>query len=169
MFSSVRIWSYSGPHFPTFGPNRKRCGVSIRIRSKCGKMRTRITPNTVLFHAVQLSQKKKKNQATPTTTTTTTTTIKRSKTIQDKIVISKLILCVCGFIFKVLQSFSCSLLYQISETKDVFLIIQHDIFCNYYQHVQESWRRDTYQRFFSIDIISTLIVTPKKSISSFPF
>ena len=31
---NVPIQSYSGPHFPAFG------------RSECGKMRTRITPNT---------------------------------------------------------------------------------------------------------------------------
>ena len=41
---SVRIRSYSGPHFPVFGLNN--------IQSKCGKIRTRITPNTVNFHAV---------------------------------------------------------------------------------------------------------------------
>ena len=39
---SVRIWSYSGPHFPVF----------FRIQSECGKMRTRITPNMVTLHAV---------------------------------------------------------------------------------------------------------------------
>ena len=48
----VRIWSYSGPHFPTFGLNTKRQGVSLRIQSESGKMRTRITPNTDTFHAV---------------------------------------------------------------------------------------------------------------------
>ena len=40
---SVYIRSYSGPHFP-----------SLRIRSECGKMRTRITPNTDTFHAVNV-------------------------------------------------------------------------------------------------------------------
>ena len=49
---SVRIRSYSGPHFPAFGLNREIYGVSLRIQSKCGKMRTRITPNTDTFHAV---------------------------------------------------------------------------------------------------------------------
>ena len=49
---SVRIRSYSGPHFPTFGLNTERYSVSLRIQSKCGKMRTRITPNTDTFHAV---------------------------------------------------------------------------------------------------------------------
>ena len=37
---SVRIRNYSGPHFPAFGLNTE---------SKCGKMRTRITPNTDTF------------------------------------------------------------------------------------------------------------------------
>ena len=52
---SVRIRSYSGPHFPTFGLDRDRCSVSLRIQSECRKMRTRITPNTDTFHAVPLS------------------------------------------------------------------------------------------------------------------
>ena len=38
---SVRIRSYSGshfsPHFPAFGLNTGRYGVSLRIQSKCGK------------------------------------------------------------------------------------------------------------------------------------
>ena len=50
----VRIWSYSGPHFPPFGLNTERCGVSFRIQSKCGKIRIRITPNTDTFHRVYL-------------------------------------------------------------------------------------------------------------------
>ena len=49
---SVRIQSYSGPHFPTLELNTERYGVSLRILSKCGKMRTRITPNTDTFCAV---------------------------------------------------------------------------------------------------------------------
>ena len=48
----VRIWRYSGMHFPTFGLNTERYRVSLRIQSECGKMRTRITPNTDAFHAV---------------------------------------------------------------------------------------------------------------------
>ena len=48
----VRIRSYSGPHFLTFGLNTERYGVSRRMQFKCGKMRTRITPNTYTFHAV---------------------------------------------------------------------------------------------------------------------
>ena len=42
----VCIWSYSGPHFLALGLNAERYSVSLRIQSKCGKMRTRITPNT---------------------------------------------------------------------------------------------------------------------------
>ena len=46
---SVRIRSYSGPHFPAFGLNTEK---SLRIQSKCGKMRTRITPNTDTVYPV---------------------------------------------------------------------------------------------------------------------
>ena len=46
---SVRIRSYSGPYFPTFGLNMERYGVSQFV---CGKMRTSITPNTNTFQAV---------------------------------------------------------------------------------------------------------------------
>ena len=49
---SVRIRNYSGPHFPAFGLNTERYGVSLRIQSECGKMRTRITLHTYTFHAV---------------------------------------------------------------------------------------------------------------------
>ena len=51
---SVHIRSYSGPHFPAFGLNTERYSVSLRIQSECGKMRTRITPNTDTFYAVLL-------------------------------------------------------------------------------------------------------------------
>ena len=49
---SVRIRSYSGPYFPAFGLITERYGVSLRIQSKCGKIRTRITPNTDTLNAV---------------------------------------------------------------------------------------------------------------------
>ena len=52
---SDRIRSYSGPHFPVFGLNMERYGVSLRIQSECEKMWTRITPNTDTFHAVECS------------------------------------------------------------------------------------------------------------------
>ena len=44
---SVRIRSYSGLYFATFGLNTERSPYS----PKCGKIRTRITPNTDTFHA----------------------------------------------------------------------------------------------------------------------
>ena len=47
---SVRIWSYSGPHFPVFGLNTER--YSLRTQSECGKMRTRVTSNTDTFYAM---------------------------------------------------------------------------------------------------------------------
>ena len=53
----VRIWRYSGQFFPTFELNTKRHGVSLRIQSECGKMWTRVTPNTDAFHAVIRMQK----------------------------------------------------------------------------------------------------------------
>ena len=48
----VRIRSYSGRPFPAFGLNTERYGVSLHIQSKCGKMLTRVTPNTDTFYAV---------------------------------------------------------------------------------------------------------------------
>ena len=41
---SAYIRSYSGPYFPAFQLNR--------IQSECGKIPTRITPNTDTFYAV---------------------------------------------------------------------------------------------------------------------
>ena len=32
---SVRIRSYSGPHFPVFGLNTERYGVSLHFKSEC--------------------------------------------------------------------------------------------------------------------------------------
>ena len=49
---SVRIRSYSGPHFPAFWLNLERYEVSLCIQSECGKMGTRITPNMHTFYAV---------------------------------------------------------------------------------------------------------------------
>ena len=51
---SIRIWSYSGPHFPAFGLNTDRYEVSLRIQFQCRKMRTRISPNTDTFYAVYI-------------------------------------------------------------------------------------------------------------------
>ena len=52
---SVRIRSYSGPYFSAFRLNTESYGVSLRIQSECGKIRTRITPNTDTFYAVSES------------------------------------------------------------------------------------------------------------------
>ena len=53
----VRIWSYSGSHFSCIFPHtdwirREYLFVFSLNSGKCGKMRTRITPNTDTFHAV---------------------------------------------------------------------------------------------------------------------
>ena len=52
---SVRIWCYSGPHFPAFGLSTERYGVSLRIQSECRKMRTRITLDTNTSHAINVT------------------------------------------------------------------------------------------------------------------
>ena len=52
---SILIWSYSGPHFPTFGMNT----VRYCIQSECGKMRTRITPNLDTSYAVKTAYSNK--------------------------------------------------------------------------------------------------------------
>ena len=55
---SVRIRSYSGPHFPRIFPHSdwiRRDSISpysVRMRENAGKMGTRITPNTYTFYAV---------------------------------------------------------------------------------------------------------------------
>ena len=49
---SVRIRRFSGPYSPAFGLNTERYSVSLRIKSECGKIRTRKTPNTDNFHAL---------------------------------------------------------------------------------------------------------------------
>ena len=51
---SVRSRSYSGPYFLAFGLNTERCSVSLLIQSECGKIRTRITPNTDTFYRVEI-------------------------------------------------------------------------------------------------------------------
>ena len=52
---SVRIQSFSGPYFLAFGLHTERYGVSLRMQSKCEKIRTKKTPNTVTFHAMQIN------------------------------------------------------------------------------------------------------------------
>ena len=49
---SVCIRSFSSPYFPSFGLNTERYSLSLRIQSKCRKIRTKKTPNTDTFHAV---------------------------------------------------------------------------------------------------------------------
>ena len=51
---SVSIQSFSGPHFYTFGLNMERYYISLRIQSKCRKIRTRKTLSTDTFHAVKI-------------------------------------------------------------------------------------------------------------------
>ena len=48
---SVGIRNYSGPYFPAFGLNTERYGVS-EYQFECRKMRTRVTYNTDIFHAM---------------------------------------------------------------------------------------------------------------------
>ena len=50
--NSSRIRSYSVPYFPKFGLNTERYFVYLRIQSECGKIRTRITPNTDTLYAM---------------------------------------------------------------------------------------------------------------------
>ena len=53
---SVCIRGYFGPHFPIFELNTERYGVSLRIQSECGKMRTRIIWNTDTYYTVVFSR-----------------------------------------------------------------------------------------------------------------
>ena len=55
---SVRIQSFYGPYFPAFGLNTDTYSVSLHFQSKCGKIRTRKTPNTDTFHALRNTWKK---------------------------------------------------------------------------------------------------------------
>ena len=48
---SVCIRNYSDSYFPAFGLNDSD-SVSLRIQSECGKILTRMTPNTDTFYAV---------------------------------------------------------------------------------------------------------------------
>ena len=52
---SARIGSFSGPYFSVFELNTNRYEISVRVQSKCGKIRTRKTPNLDTFHVVVLS------------------------------------------------------------------------------------------------------------------
>ena len=48
----VRSWCEL---FPAFGLNMDTYRVSLRIHSECGEIRVRSTPNTITFHAVDVS------------------------------------------------------------------------------------------------------------------
>ena len=48
---NVHSWSYSDPHFPAFGLNTERYVFEV-ILVRIGKKRTRTTPHTIPFHAV---------------------------------------------------------------------------------------------------------------------
>ena len=73
---SVRSRSFSGPYFPAFRLNTGRYSVYLRIQSKCGKIRTRITTNTDTFHTVR---KRSKNTTSETNAAKITSTAWRSK------------------------------------------------------------------------------------------
>ena len=60
----VRIRSFSGPYFSAFGLNTERYEVSLCIQSKCGKIRTRKTLNTVTFYAISLENQLNKSEET---------------------------------------------------------------------------------------------------------
>ena len=49
---SICIRSFSGPYFLAFGLNAGRYSVSLRIQSKCGKMRTTKAANTDTSYSV---------------------------------------------------------------------------------------------------------------------
>ena len=44
---------FSSPYFPAFGLDAERYGVSLRIKSECGKIRSRKIPYLDAFHAVK--------------------------------------------------------------------------------------------------------------------
>ena len=51
---SVHTQSFSSSYFPAFGLNTERYGLSLRIRFKYEKIRTRKTPNTDTFYALTI-------------------------------------------------------------------------------------------------------------------
>ena len=54
---SVHIRSFFGLYYPAFGLNPESYSVSLRIQSEFGKIWTRKTPNTNIFHAVGVNNK----------------------------------------------------------------------------------------------------------------
>ena len=53
----VRIRSVSGPDIPALELNTEKYFISLRIRSKCRKIRIRKTPNTDTFYAMEDADK----------------------------------------------------------------------------------------------------------------
>ena len=51
---TVRIRSFPAPYFPAFRLDTERYRPSLRIQSEYGKIRTGKTPNTDIFHAVNI-------------------------------------------------------------------------------------------------------------------
>ena len=49
---SVLIWSFSGQYISVFGHTTERYGVSLWVKSECGKIRTKKTPNMDTFYGV---------------------------------------------------------------------------------------------------------------------
>ena len=49
---SVRIRSFSGPYFPAFGLNTEIFSANLCIQYERGEVRTRKTPNTDTFYAM---------------------------------------------------------------------------------------------------------------------
>ena len=49
---AVRIRSFSGPYVSALGQNMEIYFTNLRIRSKCGKIQNRKTPNSDTFYAV---------------------------------------------------------------------------------------------------------------------
>ena len=48
------IRGFSSPYLPALGLNTEKYFVSLRTQSKCGKIRTRKTPNTDTFYTVKV-------------------------------------------------------------------------------------------------------------------
>ena len=51
---SACVRSYLAPYFPAFGLNTENYEIFLHIQLKCEKMRTKITPNTDTFRAVNV-------------------------------------------------------------------------------------------------------------------
>ena len=99
MKNVVRIRSFYGPYFHAFGLNTERHGVSLRIQSECGKIRTRKTPNMNTFYAVVILSIKISRSRCHTTFPTIFRLIKvptLSKVV-SQLIIKLLENCICVF------------------------------------------------------------------------